>query len=100
MKKGMRFLLCICAISCMEASGKKQNSAKPIPTPGYTSLVNTTHLDYLYIPVTFPDGTNAAGVHIYAEAPDYHFVDAPGEGYTCVDDVSRAALVYLRSDKF
>ncbi len=71
-----------------------------IAPPSDTSLVNTSHLDYLYTPVTFSDGTNAAGVYIYAEAPDYHLVGAPGEGYTCVDDVSRAALVYMRSNKF
>ena len=68
--------------------------------PADTSLVNTSHLDYLYTPVTFTDGTNAAGVYIYAEAPNYTLTGAAGEGYTCVDDVSRAALVYLRNKKF
>lgn len=59
-------------------------------------VVNTHHLDHLYIPVTFSDSTHAGGVSIYAEAPDYHLVDATGEGITCVDDVARAALVYGR----
>jgi hypothetical protein len=99
MKKEIQFLLCVCAISCMAVTCKKQSSNTTVP-PADTSLVNTSHLDYLYTPVTFPDGTNAAGVYIYAEAPDYHLVGASGEGYTCVDDVSRAALVYLRSNKF
>ncbi len=62
-------------------------------------LVNTAHLDKLYTPVTFPDNINAAGVYVYSEYPDYHLVEATGEGFTCVDDVARAALVYLRSNK-
>jgi hypothetical protein len=65
-----------------------------------TALVNTSHLDYLYTPVTFSNGTKAAGVYIYCEAPDYHLVEASGEGFSCVDDVARAALIYLRSSKF
>ena len=84
----------------MAVTCKKQGSGSPVITPKDTSLVNTNHLDYLTIPVTFPDGTNTAGVYIYADAPDYHLTPAAGEGYTCVDDVSRAALVYLRSSKF
>jgi hypothetical protein len=99
MRKAMQFLWGVCAISCIAGTCKKQSSNRPIP-PGDTSLVNTSHLDYLYIPVTFTDGTNAAGIYIYADAPDYHLTGASGEGYTCVDDVSRAALVYLRSSKF
>ena len=100
MKKEIQFLLCVGAISCMAVTCKKQSTNNPVTPPDDTSLVNTSHLDYLYTPVTFSDGTNAAGVYIYSEAPDYHLVGASGEGYTCVDDVSRAALVYLRSNKF
>ena len=100
MKKGIQFLCCVCAISCMAVTCKKQGSNTNVPPPADTSIVNTTHLDYLYIPVTFADGINAAGVYIYADAPDYHLTGASGEGYACVDDVARAALVYLRSNKF
>ncbi len=100
MEKGIQFILCICAIGCMAVTCKKQNDNTPVPPPNGIELVNTSHLDYLYTPVTFSNGTNAAGVYIYAEAPDYHLVADSDEGYTCVDDVSRAALVYLRSPKF
>jgi hypothetical protein len=100
MKKEIQFLFCICAISCMSVTCKKQVNNNPPPPPVDSSLVNTNHLDYLYTPVTFPDGTDAAGVYIYADAPDYHRTSASGEGYMCVDDVSRAVLVYLRSSKF
>ncbi len=100
MKKEIRFLLCFFAITCMAVTCKKQSGNNtPVP-PKDSSLINTAHLDYLTVPITFPDGVNAAGVYIYANAPDYHLTPASGEGYTCVDDVSRAALVYLRSRKF
>lgn len=99
MKKGIQFLLCLCAISCMDVTSKKQSTPAPV-TPNDTSLVNTSHLNYLYTPLTFSTGTKAAGVYIYAEAPDYRFVTDADEGFTCVDDVARATQVYLRSAKF
>lgn len=34
-------------------------------------------------------------VHIYSEYPDYQWVDAAGEGLSAVDDVARAAVIYL-----
>ena len=100
MKKSIRFLLCFSAIICMAVTCKKQSSGTPVIPPKDTSLVNLSHLNYLYVPVTFIDGTNDAGVWIYADAPNYNLTPASGEGYTCVDDVSRAALVYLRNSKF
>jgi hypothetical protein len=100
MKKEFRFLICALAIGCMALTCKKQSSVNTITPLADTSLVNLSHLDYLYTPVTFPNGTHAAGVYIYSDAPDYHLVDATGEGFTCVDDVARAILVYIRDTKF
>jgi hypothetical protein len=100
MKNPIRSLLWVPAIVCMAVTCKKQNSGTQVVTPTDTSLVNTAHLDYLYTPVNFPDGTNAAGVYIYADAPNYVLTPATGEGYVCVDDASRAALVYLRQSIF
>ncbi|MBC8170211.1 MAG: hypothetical protein H7X77_01005, partial [Anaerolineae bacterium] len=57
-------------------------------------LVNLDHLRFLTQPVTI-DATDMAIVHIYSEAPDYEWVDAAGEGLSAVDDVARAAVVYL-----
>ncbi len=57
-------------------------------------LVNLDHLRFLTEPVTV-DGRNMAIVHIYSEYPDYEWVDAAGEGISAVDDVARAAVVYL-----
>ncbi|HML22376.1 MAG TPA: sugar-binding protein [Aggregatilinea sp.] len=57
-------------------------------------IVNLEHLRFLTEPVTFGD-RDVALVHIYSETPDYEWVDAAGEGIAAVDDVARAAIVYL-----
>ncbi len=57
-------------------------------------LVNLDHLRFLTQPVTI-DETPMAIVHIYSEYPEYEWVDAAGEGLSAVDDVARAAVVYL-----
>ncbi|MEH7504704.1 hypothetical protein V7152_22245 [Neobacillus drentensis] len=56
--------------------------------------VNLDHLDFLNEEVTI-DGKEMLITHIYSEFPDYKWVDASGEGIACVDDVARAAIVYL-----
>ena len=93
------FILCVSVISFLLAC-KNKNADKHLNATTDSSLVNTTHLDHLYTPITFADGIKAAGIYIYSEAPDYHLVADNDEGFTCVDDVSRAALVYLRSKNF
>lgn len=59
-----------------------------------SDLINFDHLRYLTQPVTVA-GHAMALVRIYAEYPDYHWVDAAGEGISAVDDVARAAIAYL-----
>lgn len=59
-----------------------------------SGLINLDHLVFLTEPVTFGDQPVAI-VHIYSETPEYEWVDAAGEGISAVDDVARAALVYL-----
>src|SRR3954449_9831845 len=63
-------------------------------TPLAPDLVNLDHLRYLTEPVTVA-GREMAVVHIYSETPKYEWVDAAGEGLSAVDDVARAAIVYL-----
>ncbi|MDR3667656.1 MAG: hypothetical protein P4L35_12505 [Ignavibacteriaceae bacterium] len=59
-----------------------------------SSLVNTAHLDHLYQEIKV--NNNSLGIiHIYAEAPDYKWEDASGEGIACVDDAARAAVFYM-----
>ena len=98
MKKKLTFILFLGTLACAGFKCEKKGNDNIVATD--SSFVNTAHLDHLYTPVSFPGGISAAGVYIYSEAPDYHLVEASGEGFTCVDDVSRAALVYLRSNKF
>ena len=58
-------------------------------------LVNLAHLNHLYEDVVI-GGKEMGIIHIYAEYPDYAWVDAHNEGIACVDDVGRATVVYLR----
>ncbi len=58
-------------------------------------LVNTSHLDYLYQKIEV-DNKEMGIVHIYAEYPDYKYVDAKGEGIACVDDAARADIFYMK----
>lgn len=57
--------------------------------------INLAHLDHLGEDVTGADGQTVRLVHIYADAPSYAWTGDPDEGIACVDDVARAALVYL-----
>ncbi|HYO89766.1 MAG TPA: hypothetical protein VER79_14045, partial [Candidatus Limnocylindrales bacterium] len=59
-----------------------------------TPLINLAHLEHLTEPVVV-NGQDMAIVHIYAEYPDYDWVDDADEGISAVDDVARAAVVYL-----
>jgi hypothetical protein len=57
-------------------------------------LVNTAHLDHLYQDIVVNNDTLGI-IHIYAEAPDYKWVDDSDEGNACVDDVARAMVFYI-----
>lgn len=99
MKNIISFLFFVCTISVwFGCSGS--SSEKEVNKTVDSSLVNTKHLDHLSTPIIFPNGVKTAGIYIYAEAPDYHLVADSDEGFTCVDDVARAALVYLRGKNF
>jgi len=64
-----------------------------VPSP-IAGLVNLSHLDRLSTEVLLA-GSPALFTHIYSEAPAFGWDDAPGEGIAALDDVARAALVYL-----
>ncbi len=66
----------------------------PVEHPMRDGQINLAHLQHLTEIVEW-NGEPVGLVHIYSEAPDYGWVDASGEGIACVDDVARAALVYL-----
>ena len=63
-------------------------------SPPDDTLVNLDHLRFLTETVEH-DGEPVAIVHIYSEYPEFEWVDAAGEGISAVDDVARAAIVYL-----
>ena len=57
-------------------------------------FINLSHLDRLTEEIEV-NGQSMAVVHIYSEYPAYGWHDASDEGIACVDDVSRAVIVYL-----
>ena len=64
-----------------------------------SSPVNFAHLRHLTQEVVL-NGDPVSIVHVYANYPDYDWVEAADsgqEGIACVDDAARAAVVYLRS---
>jgi hypothetical protein len=67
-------------------------------TRTYDSYLNFSHLHHLTEEIIFLNDPVHI-VHIYADYPDYEWVsaaDSGPEGISCVDDVARAAVVYLR----
>ncbi|HZH94543.1 MAG TPA: hypothetical protein VEY06_01610 [Flavisolibacter sp.] len=100
MNRNLHILISIATLfGCTGAPDTKKSVAGQ-SSPADSTLINTQHLDHLYTPVTFKNGVKAAGIYIYSEAPDYKLVTDSDEGFTCVDDVSRAALFYLRNKTF
>ncbi|RYF74450.1 MAG: hypothetical protein EOO39_08605 [Cytophagaceae bacterium] len=97
--KQLLFLTIVCALlvpSCQRSVYSGKHIAR-----GTTRLVNTDHLlGTLYQPATMAaSGTSVGTIWIYSE-PDasggYKLITDADEGYTCVDDVSRASLFLLR----
>ena len=62
------------------------------------SLINSSHLDYLYEKIEV-DNREMAVIHIYSNYPDYEYVGDDDEGFACVDDAARAAIFYLNNFK-
>lgn len=62
---------------------------------GANEIVNLSHLNHLSEHVII-DGQEMLLTRIYAAFPTYEWIEAPGEGIACVDDVTRAVVVYLK----
>ncbi len=86
MKRAMIGLMLVALLAASSSNYKPAHAAN--------DLVNLSHLQFLTQPITV-QGREMALVHIYSETPDYKWVDAAGEGISAVDDVARAAIVYL-----
>lgn len=80
------FLLIFLLVGCQERTTQQALKLK---------LVNFSHLNHLFEEIII-DGQEMGIVHIYSEYPDYHWTEAKEEGIACVDDATRAAVVYLR----
>ncbi|TRX22258.1 hypothetical protein [Flavobacterium franklandianum] len=92
------FLYILVSCSSPETSKPVLTPVTPVtPVPPVTSLTwtNDSHLKALYASVKMQNGVEVGTVGIYADYPLYHVVSAQDEGFTCVDDVSRAAIFYL-----
>jgi hypothetical protein len=68
-------------------------------TPHAGSLINTSHLEHLYQEININESLQIGTIWIYSNAPDYQHVTDDDEGFTCVDDVSRALVFYCRQYK-
>ena len=56
-------------------------------------LVNLSHLNHLYEEKKI-EGKSMGTIWIYCEAPDMKRITDEDEGFTCIDDVARALIVY------
>lgn len=98
--KNYFLLLLYILVSCSSSDPSKPlvTIIPPVtPIPPVTSLTwtNDSHLKALYATVKMQNGAEVGTIGIYANYPFYNLVTAQGEGFTCVDDVSRAAVFYL-----
>lgn len=60
-----------------------------------TDTLNYSHFDHLYKEIDF-QGEKVGIVHIYSQYPNYEYAIEPSEGFTCVDDVARAAVLFSK----
>jgi len=101
----LQITLAGCLFSLLSLACSKQSVA-PQPAPLVqppviaASILNTSHLEKLAVQVVFPNGEKGEGISIYADAPNYTPTPAVNEGFTCVDDVARETLFYLRNSTF
>ena len=58
--------------------------------------INLIHIERLYHEVVTPDAGIIGVIDIYLDAPNYNLVFDKSEGFTCVDDIARAAVFYCR----
>lgn len=70
----------------MPAAAARSGAEPVLPAP------NFAHFNHL-LATTAIGGESVAVLNIYARAPDFGFVAAPGEGYACVDDAARGIVL-------
>ncbi|MDD7886337.1 hypothetical protein [Flavivirga sp. 57AJ16] len=65
--------------------------SEPLPN----GAINFSHFNHLYNEINF-NGKKVGIIHIYSEYPNYAYAIEPNEGFTCVDDVSRAMVMLTK----
>ena len=60
--------------------------------PLTNDAINFSHFNHLYKEINFNE-KKVGIIHIYSEYPNYNYAIEPNEGFTCVDDVSRAIIM-------
>lgn len=69
-----------------------QISQEYVSDPLVNESINFSHFNHLYKEIDFK-GKKVGLIHIYSKYPNYVFDIEPNEGFTCVDDVSRAIVM-------
>ncbi len=78
------------AFILMSCSNPKAIEIEPDSQEKYP--INLAHFNHLYKEINL-NGDTLGIVHIYSEYPTYEYTIEPAEGFTCVDDVARAAVM-------
>ncbi len=81
-------IVMFCTLGCV-SSGE---SERPVVS---MDSINFAHLEHLQ-QVIEVNGRECRIVYIYSKTPDYRLVGDEDEGIACVDDVARAARLYLK----
>ncbi|GAB3329257.1 hypothetical protein GCM10027299_32380 [Larkinella ripae] len=91
-KRHLTFGLLLVQCLLLAFSCKKSPVSEPAPANRRVSLA---HLEHLYQTFKLPNGAEVGTIAIYSNAPNYELIGDEDEGFTCIDDVARAALFVL-----
>ena len=82
-------------LTCTSCSKKEESNVINTETNNFDNLDHFGHFNHLYKEIDFK-GKKVGIVHIYSQYPDYEYAIEPNEGFTCVDDVSRAIVMLAK----
>jgi len=88
------FPICFALVLTLAQCTQNNDVGEPVKDI-QSSILNLAHLDHLG-EVVNGNKSDIRIVHIYSEHPEYGWVADEDEGTACVDDISRAAVLYLR----
>ncbi len=85
-----RSLLLVFYFLFIVSCSKSEEVVPIVPAP---VGINLNHFNHLYEEINFK-GEKVGIIHLYSNYPSYEFEGAANEGFTCVDDVARAIVVW------